>query len=642
MASRLDATLLDNGAAPPLLPNGAMDHTDAETRLGGEIIANRVSHSVPVGWRNKKKQILRDVTCHFPAGDFAAILGPSGAGKTTLLSLLRHGRASQGELLLDGRRYSRGNARRSVVTVPQDDVLLAGLTAYEMLMYGAELRLDASAEVRAARVRAVLGSLHFTEEEMNTLIGSVDDRGLSGGQRKRVSIGLELLTSPRVLLCDEPTSGLDAKLAFDVVRLLQELSARGHTVLATIHQPSWRIMSLFSSLLMLDRGAVAYQDSVDAAMGYFDSLGFPPLPYENPADHWMVLLQDQEQSRGVDFLQAWESRATAAAAAANGTASAPAAAAAAGEEAAPNGASRSSTSSTKGSAPRRFVSVNGFVSLSEFSYAASPSKRGSGAYAVGQCSQAATLLRRALWDSFKDTSKFARLCVLKLMVGLLIGVVWLNDGRNPSYTSIFPTTGAMFIVVNNSSLDVLLETVLRFPLSRALLRREYLNSYYSLPAYFASLVGSNLIVCCVNALLLALPVYALVGFQFLWDRFCIFCALLMLMSLIGGGLGIVVGCFCKDVQSAKGVIIPTLAPLLIFSGYVIPYKSIPSYFEWAYYSSFFAYSFSLLQINELRGRVYTEDCPVQLVEQAIEELVRRPATLGPTHSEDSALRTPPC
>lgn len=464
--------------------------------------------------------------------------------------------------------------RGLVCNVPQEDVLLAGLSPLEMLSYAAELRLcGMSAPQRKQRVLEVLRRLHLSDEEIHQRIGDVEERGLSGGQRKRVSIGLELLVAPRVLLVDEPTSGLDAKMAFDVVRLLKELAA-SVTVVATIHQPSWRVFSEFDSAVLLSRGAVVFGGAIGEIVPYFAQLGFASHPQENPADHIMFLLQDEGEARGVDFASAWRQHASAAA----------------------HGA--------QGSPPLK----RGATGLSR-------------APRTSALNQVWVLVRRRLYDTVHDPSKFLRQLTLKLMVGTLVGVVWLNDGRSSSFASIFPTIGAIFLVVNNSSLDILLETVLHFPLTRALLRREFQNGYYSIAAYWASLLLSNLLLCSLNALLLALPVYALVGLSFTWARVLMFVATLCLMSVIGGALGVVTGCVCKDVGAARTAILPTLVPLLIFSGYVIPFSHIPVYFRWLYYASFFQYAFGLLQLITLTGRVFTEDCYGMLIEKALDRSI---------------------
>lgn len=285
-ASLLESAINDesviNSAAPP----------DA----GAILAAHKVSHAVRCrrGFcRSESKAILKEISCRFESSTLTAILGPSGAGKSTLLSVLRTGRCTSGSLTIDGVSYN--DARGAVASVPQDDVLLPGLTPLEMLGYAAELRLRgvSNREERKARVLAVLKRLHLDAVDINTRIGNVDERGLSGGQRKRVSIGLELIASPRVLLLDEPTSGLDAKMAWSVVRILRSLSrdGGGQTIIASIHQPSWRVFTEFSSALILTRGAVAYAGSVDKILSHFSSLGFECGANENPADYFMFLLQ---------------------------------------------------------------------------------------------------------------------------------------------------------------------------------------------------------------------------------------------------------------------------------------------------------------------------------------------------------------
>jgi hypothetical protein len=226
------------------------------------------------------------------------------------------------------------------------------------------------------------------------------------------------------------------------------------------------------------------------------------------------------------------------------------------------------------------------------------------------------LLRRRLYDAAKDRTKLARTLLLKLTLGLLVGVIWLGSGRDPSFASIFPTSGALFLVVNNCVMDTLFETVLQFPTQRALLGREYANGTYSLVSYYCALQLSNLAVNTVSAALLAAPVYLLVGLSATWAQAGYFVAILALMSLIGSSIGIIVGATTADLDSARSAIMPTLVPLLIFSGYLIPFQKIAPYFRWAYYASFFQYSLGGLELNEFEARVYTRDCPAETAAEA--------------------------
>jgi len=152
---------------------------------------------------------------------------------------------------------------------------------------------------RVARVNEVLDNLSLTKHK-DTLVGDVDKRGLSGGQRKRLSIALELLINPSVLFCDEPTSGLDSKMAEDVVEILKRLAEKqGRTIICTIHQPSSRIFKTFDSLVLLKEGRVVYANAVPLTQGYFSAapINKPPPSYENPVDFYMRELQVRRAER---------------------------------------------------------------------------------------------------------------------------------------------------------------------------------------------------------------------------------------------------------------------------------------------------------------------------------------------------------
>ena len=444
------------------------------------------------------------------------------------------------------------------------------------MMYTAHLVLPRATRKAAKleRVHAVLDELNLRGGDATTRIGSVDERGLSGGQRKRVSIGLELLTNPPVLLCDEPTSGLDAKMATDVVAILRALSRRGRTVVATIHQPSFQLFSAFDALVLLSSGRVAFGGPTANAARHFADAGFPTPPHENPADYMMRLLQDPEEARGVDLIATW-----------------------AGSDAA----------IAQRTPPPPAAYADPIKSLPMAPPSAS----------AGCVAQVTILLRRTLYDAFKDPSKVLKVVILKSMVGLLTGTIWFGQGRSGSYADIFSISGALFMCVTTATLEVLLDTVLEFPLARALLLRELANGHYSLPAYYAAKTLANLVFACFNTLLVAVPVYLMVGLNMHLVKFGIFAGCLVLLELIGSCIGILVGANARDINDARTTLLPTLAPLLIFSGYVVPKANIPIYFTWAYYASFFQYAFGVLMINELGDRTFSHDCPAQLAEEAI-------------------------
>lgn len=248
-------------------------------------------HSKFLRPKHMPKVLLDTVSCSFVPGRLCALMGSSGAGKSTLMDLVA-GRKNQGSvegsMLFDGKPRP-DFFKRVAGYVEQNDVLIPTLTVRETLMYAAELRLPASQfthDQKAERVERIirdLGLAHCAD----SFVGDNLHRGVSGGERKRVSIGVELVTAPRVLFLDEPTSGLDSATTLDVVRVLRDLSRQGQTIICTIHQPSAAAFGLFDQLVLLSKGRVCYNGPAQDASPYFESLGFSSTESTrgfNPAD----------------------------------------------------------------------------------------------------------------------------------------------------------------------------------------------------------------------------------------------------------------------------------------------------------------------------------------------------------------------
>lgn len=241
--------------------------------------------------------ILHGVSGYVRPGESLAILGPSGSGKTSLLNVLaartEHPPIS-GKVLFGGwPRVAR--TKRHIGYVMQDDVFFSKLTVRETLEFTANVRLpdSISAEDKRKRVDDVMRRLRLTKCQ-NTKIGDQQfDKGISGGERKRVNIANELLHDPSLLLADECTSGLDSSSAFTVINLLRELCEEGRTVISTIHQPSSQMFSLFDKILLLAAGRVAYFGPPHKVVPFFEGIGFPfPATAYNPSDYMLELVID--------------------------------------------------------------------------------------------------------------------------------------------------------------------------------------------------------------------------------------------------------------------------------------------------------------------------------------------------------------
>jgi ABC transport system ATP-binding/permease protein len=216
---------------------------------------------------------LRDVNLSTESGNLIALMGASGAGKSTLLHVLNGSETpSAGTVTINGIDIHRSPKKIEGVIgfVPQDDLLIEDLTVYQNLYYAAKLCFNNKSEAQIHKlVIKVLEDIGLAEIR-DLKVGSPLRKTISGGQRKRLNIGLELLREPAVLFCDEPTSGLSSRDSENIIDLLKELSLKGKLVFAVIHQPSSDIFKMFDKLLILDTGGfqIYYGNPVDAIV-YF-------------------------------------------------------------------------------------------------------------------------------------------------------------------------------------------------------------------------------------------------------------------------------------------------------------------------------------------------------------------------------------
>ncbi|KXT06025.1 hypothetical protein AC578_1269 [Pseudocercospora eumusae] len=261
-----------------------------------------------ISYNLKGKQILTNVTGAVHPGELMAIMGASGAGKTTFLDILARKRKRglvTGEAWLNGEKVSDDQFQNVIGFVDQDDTMLPTLTVHETILDSALLRLPremsrAAKEQKVEDVERQLGIYHIKDQ----IIGSEDSghgRGISGGEKRRVGIACELVTSPSILFLDEPTSGLDAFNAFNVIECLVTLvKTYNRTVVFTIHQPRSNIVALFDQLILLAHGRTVYSGPFRDCQSYFDSIGYSCPPGFNIADYLVDLTMHASAPIGDD------------------------------------------------------------------------------------------------------------------------------------------------------------------------------------------------------------------------------------------------------------------------------------------------------------------------------------------------------
>ncbi|MCO5587725.1 hypothetical protein L7F22_041677 [Adiantum nelumboides] len=242
------------------------------------------------------KKILCNVTGKLSAGRVTAVMGPSGAGKTTFLNALAgkaYSSTTTGEILINGRPDPIKCYKKIIGFVPQDDIVHGDLTVEENLWFSARYRLSVSMSKadQVLVVERIIDSLGLGAVR-NSRVGTVEKRGISGGQRKRVNVGLEMVMEPSLLILDEPTSGLDSTSSQFVLKALRREASVGVNVGVVLHQPSYGLFKLFDDVMFLAKGGrTVYLGPVEQVESYFASMGIVVPERINPPDHVMDVLE---------------------------------------------------------------------------------------------------------------------------------------------------------------------------------------------------------------------------------------------------------------------------------------------------------------------------------------------------------------
>ncbi|KAJ0500088.1 putative ABC transporter, AAA+ ATPase domain, ABC-2 type transporter [Helianthus annuus] len=257
-------------------------------------------------WVSQEVDLLNRISGYSPKGCVTAVMGPSGAGKSTFLDALAGRIASgslKGKVVFDGAEMSPSLIKRSSAYIMQDDRLFSMLTVYETLMFAADFRLGSIPKAeKKQRVETLIEQLGLISAR-NTYIGDEGTRGVSGGERRRVSIGVDIIHGPSLLFLDEPTSGLDSTSAQSVIEKVHNIARTGSTVVLTIHQPSSRILLLLDHLIILARGQLMYQGSPKDVGPHLGRMGRKVPKGENAIEFLIDVIQRYDQSEyGVDAL----------------------------------------------------------------------------------------------------------------------------------------------------------------------------------------------------------------------------------------------------------------------------------------------------------------------------------------------------
>ncbi|KXS21368.1 P-loop containing nucleoside triphosphate hydrolase protein, partial [Gonapodya prolifera JEL478] len=404
-----------------------------------------LSYSIEQPNTRLPRQILRNVDVTFSPGKLTGVLGVSGVGKTTLLRAIGgflNGGNLSGDVKVNGNDLSPVELRKIVGFVFQDDLQLPTLTPREYFTQSAVLRLPEtlSALEKSRRVEETLTSLQLSSVADN-LVGQ-PPHGISGGERKRLSIGLELIINPSILLVDEPTSGLDAFSALNVMELLKNLTMKGKTVVASIHQPSSEIFNIFDDILILAEGAVVFHGPVSSVVPYFTERGFRCPEYTNPADYVFINILSPTL--------------------------------------APSPIPKLVDSFAKQQSHGQHHQVGNGISP------------GIAKEMVSFWTQYKFLYVRAFRNSLRNRLVLRARIAQILFVNLLIGITYYNLPSRPAEAQIQDRGGLLFILSVSGFMSAILNVLGTFLLERNVFERENQCGYYDVPAYFFSKVAVEL------------------------------------------------------------------------------------------------------------------------------------------------------
>jgi ABC-type multidrug transport system ATPase subunit len=570
------------------------------THKGISITWRNLTYTVQIG-NNKKqktsKKVLDDMTGAAMPRHFVALMGPTGSGKTSLLNCLS-GRIPKkdgtltGEILVDGKaRNEKIYRSRQVAYVMQEELLFPHLTVMETFMLHAKLRLPQSMKIeeKTRLVRSLILELGLKAVE-NSKIGRPGGfpRGLSGGERKRANIGIEMVANPEALFLDEPTSGLDSFQAQNVVRALQDLAAHGRTVVCTIHQPRSSIFKLFDQLLLISEGKMLYIGDSEKAVEYFAKLSFMCPDLTNPADFFMDITSMDRRSEVAEknsrdrlrlFANKCEERelgenAVKLAGAMNSSLF--------GNGNAGGGGSGSNNSKNRKKKGEDNTLVNEY--------------QGRGA---NWFQQFALLMDRSLREQKRNVIGIFVPIVIDVIYALILSALYRDLGKDQQ--GVQDRIGCLFFICLNVAYTSALPAINLFAGEKAVIGRERSSGAYSCSAYYISKYIAELPKLLPRLFFCAL-VYNVVGFREGAEYFWTFVSIIICEALAAQALGIFMAA-SLPVGAALALGPASITIFTLFGGIYLNVDSIPKGAGWIKYIDFIYYAFSALAANEFGGDV---------------------------------------
>ncbi|KAL5735601.1 hypothetical protein ACOSQ2_030389 [Xanthoceras sorbifolium] len=514
------------------------------------------------------KQILKGITGSIGPGEILALMGPSGSGKTTLLKIIG-GRLTddvKGKITYNDIPYNTALKRR-IGFVTQDDVLLPQLTVEETLVFAAFLRLpgNMNRQQKYARVEMIIKELGL-ERCRHTRIGGGFVKGISGGERKRASIGYEILVDPSLLLLDEPTSGLDSTSASKLLQILQRVAKAGRTVITTIHQPSSRMFHMFDKLLLISEGYPVYYGKARESMEYFSSLRFIPEIAMNPAEFLIDLATGQVNDISV-----------------------------------PEGLLASQGAPDSDRAVIKYLQLKYKTQLElkekeenhlntmtpeDLQLAIQVKKD----WTLSWWEQFTIVCRRTFKERCRDYFDKLRL-VQALGIAVLLGLLWWKS-QTGTEAQLRDQVGLIFYICIFWTSSSIFGAVYVFPFEKIYLVKERKADMYRLSVYYACSTLCDMVAHVFYPTIFMVIVYFMADFKRTVPCFFLTLFSILLIAVTSQGAGELFGAAVLSIKRAGMIASLVLMLFLLTGGYYV--QHIPKFMQWLKYSSFMYYGFRLL------------------------------------------------
>ncbi|XP_014831437.1 PREDICTED: ATP-binding cassette sub-family G member 8 [Poecilia mexicana] len=535
--------------------------------------------------KGNKQTAINNLSLRVRSGQMLAVIGSSGCGKTSLLDIItcrdEGGRMTSGHVLINGKPNTPQLVKKSIAHVRQDDRLLPHLTVRETLCFVAKLRLPShfSQAQRDQRVDDVIAELRL-RQCAHTRVGNDYVRGVSGGERRRVSIAVQLLWNPGILILDEPTSGLDSFTAHNLVITLSRLAKGNRLILLSVHQPRSDIFQLFDLVVLLSSGSAVYFGAARDMVPYFTALGHPCPRYCNPSDFYVDLISIDRRSpeREAECLE--RSRLL----------------------------SEQFKEKVQDSDDHMWKPAE--TSAAYIESAQQPSRHREEVVNIsidrnklpGELQQFTTLIRRHMYNDFRDLVSLLVRGFEALLMSLLVGCLYYGAGEER--LNIQDTVALLYMIGALTPFAVVLDVIAKCHTERAMLYHELEDGMYSVTSYFFAKVLGELPEHCVFTLVYGLPIYWLAGLNQAPDRFLLFFLLVWLMVYGSRAMALFVAAALPTLQTSAFMGNALFTVFYLTGGFVISLENMWLVASWLSYASFMRWGFDGMLQVQFRGNKY--------------------------------------